>query len=58
MLALAALAEIIWHGLLFESRLSVWWVIVTGLLVERPFVLYLQDSESAQMNHRKFRFHG
>ncbi|MGB8340446.1 MAG: hypothetical protein WCE51_02560 [Chthoniobacterales bacterium] len=50
MQALGALAEIIWHGLLFESFLSVWWLIVTGLLVDLPFVLYFRDSESAQVN--------
>ena len=50
MQALGALAEIIWHGLLFESCLSVWWLIVTGLLVDLPFVLYFRDSENAQVN--------
>ena len=38
---LTLLADVVWPALFLEMRLLAWWVILTGLLAEWPFVRFL-----------------
>ena len=41
---MSMLADVVWPSLLLGGRLFAWWIIVTGLLIEFAFVLWLTRS--------------